>query len=52
MGTTTFITFTAENVNAIIGYMSSLLSNFLPLILLVIGVALAIWFLEFILKRR
>jgi len=38
-----FFTITTENINTLIGYISGLVGDFMPIILIVIGVSMAMF---------
>jgi len=46
----TFFTISAEDMTAIIGYMSDLFTDLSPLILLIVGVAVAMLVIGFIIR--
>lgn len=45
-----FVTITAENITTMTGYISGLLGDFMPLIMVVLGISLAMYIFRKIIK--
>jgi len=45
-----FVTITTENINTMTGYISGILGDFMPLIMVVLGISLAMFIFRKIIK--
>lgn len=45
------IQFTSEDITAILGYVGDLVAGFMPLIVVIFGIAIAFWIIERIIHR-
>lgn len=46
------IPLTGENVSAIVGYAGTIISDLMPLLIVIIGIAIGVWIIKAILSLR
>ena len=49
---TTFFTFETEDITAMTGYASDLVGNFMPVIVVILGIGIALWIIDSIIHKK
>jgi hypothetical protein len=49
---TTFFTFSSEDITAMTGYSADLVGNFMPVIVVILGIGIALWIIDGIIHKR